>query len=82
GFSITDLARCDESADCGATDVCCRQVLHSGSSIAECIPPLKGGATPCDWGEVCVEGSVCRHPGTTCIDGRCLKVAKIDCGGA
>lgn len=72
-YSLSGISRCDESIDCGGTDVCCEQFLFSGGSVNLCEAPNKTGATPCEYGEVCLAGSRCRIPGTECIRGYCQK---------
>jgi hypothetical protein len=69
------IARCDESSDCSEGKVCCEDFLFSGSDgLADCLEMPKTGATPCEFGEVCLDASSCRMPGTTCINGRCRKI--------
>ncbi len=68
------IARCDESADCSEGKVCCEGFLFSGADgLADCLELPKDGPMPCDFGEPCLEGSICRTPGTTCISGMCRK---------
>jgi hypothetical protein len=80
--SFDRMARCDESIDCEPNHVCCEQWLFSGSSgLADCLPLPRGGGTPCDFGETCIEGSSCRTPGTECDSGMCRKkLAERACG--
>lgn len=83
GYSLSGIERCDESIDCAAGRVCCDQFLFSGSTLSECVPLSKSGATPCEFGERCIESASCRLPGTLCVEGFCRKpVAKLDCDGA
>jgi hypothetical protein len=80
--SLAGISRCDESVDCGKTDICCEQFLFSGGSVNLCESLPKNGKTPCEYGEVCVEGSPCRLPGTWCRRGSCVKeLASLTCDG-
>jgi hypothetical protein len=73
--SWSRIARCDESTDCSEGKVCCEGFLFSGSDgLADCLELPKNGATPCDFGEACLDASTCRTPGTTCIKGVCDKI--------
>ncbi|MBL8744672.1 MAG: hypothetical protein JNK04_26365, partial [Myxococcales bacterium] len=70
GSNWSRIARCDESDDCAEGKVCCEGFLFSGSDgLADCLDLPKNGKTPCDFAEVCMAGSKCRTPGTTCIKG-------------
>lgn len=81
GYSLSNIDRCDESVDCKKGELCCDQFLFSGGTLSECTPAKPGGATPCDYGERCIESSTCRLPGTQCIEGTCQKpVPNLPCG--
>lgn len=83
GHSLSHIARCDETIDCDSGQVCCEQFLFSGGTLSECtlLPP--GGRTPCDYGERCIDAATCRLPGTTCVEGFCIKpVPELRCDGA
>ena len=83
GFSMSHVDRCDESIDCGKGEVCCDQFLFSGGTLGECTKLPPGGATPCDYGERCIESSTCKLPGSVCVEGYCRKpVPNLACGGA
>lgn len=81
GYSMSHIDRCDESADCGKGEACCEQFLFSGGTLSECTKLPAGGATPCDFGERCIESATCRLPGSECIQGYCRKpVPNLACG--
>ena len=73
-LSVEQVAVCDESIDCGATDVCCNQFATSSARLRTCVGPTPDQSTPCDFGEACVPGSPCRLPGTQCVLGHCERV--------
>lgn len=82
-YSLSGISRCDESVDCSGNEICCEQFLFSGGSVNLCEAPNKNGATPCEFGEVCIEGSPCRIPGTACVRGYCQKpVENLRCTGS
>lgn len=81
GHSMTHIDRCDESIDCGKGELCCEQLLFSEGTLSECTKSSANGATPCDFGERCIESATCRLPGTECVEGYCKRrVTQLRCG--
>ncbi len=81
-LELDTIARCDESIDCSDTEACCAQFLYGGTEAILCVPIEQQYQSPCEWHEVCVEGSTCRAPGSVCVNGACQKqVTSLPCGG-
>jgi hypothetical protein len=74
-FALTAMSTCDDSNDCAAKERCCGEALGSDVSLSSCA------TASCSYGEHCEDGT-CRTPGTTCIDGRCMKGPAPHCAGA
>ncbi|MBK8942281.1 MAG: hypothetical protein IPM79_32920 [Polyangiaceae bacterium] len=74
---LTVFGRCDESQDCGPSQMCChRYTFAKEASAQRCLPFVGVGAGPCPGDELCVlGGEPCRTPGAECI-------ADLDRGGA
>lgn len=77
--TYTVVARCNGSDHCGAGQMCCMGV-NDTFAYQRCVPfsdaMLKAGRGSCPGHELCQPGSACRTPGSTCIDGRCIKAPK------
>ncbi|MFO0555043.1 MAG: hypothetical protein U0271_42085 [Polyangiaceae bacterium] len=74
----TSVSRCDESQDCGDGQVCCEAVdgelpFYDRRCFALGKTSAKSSG-PCPGEELCVAGGpACRTPGTSCVDGFCVK---------
>jgi hypothetical protein len=82
-YSLNEIARCDESADCGKNEACCGMFLFGGASANLCVPYDSPDTSPCDFSELCYVGKPCATRGAACVDGECLKpVTNLPCGSA
>ncbi len=75
----TVVTRCDASEHCGAGRMCCESV-NDTFFYRRCLSfsdaMAKTGRGPCPGYEACREGGLCLTPGSTCIEGRCIKAPK------
>ncbi|MCC6526623.1 MAG: hypothetical protein IT373_28500 [Polyangiaceae bacterium] len=78
-LSLTHVATCDDSADCGAKRACCEQGLGGDMAAGVCTP-AGDDRSACDYGERCTPQSPCRTPGTRCIEGHCSLGPARRCG--
>jgi hypothetical protein len=82
-YSLSEISRCDESADCAQGEVCCSMFLFGGASASLCVRAPAPDESPCDFAERCYPGSPCATRGARCVAGYCEKpVANLPCGDA
>lgn len=94
----SDLVRCDESSDCGASQYCCLGRIDNYTFKSECASKARcdqywdrpgGYGLPAQ--EICARGGTCKDPTRTCIPeqnslvsgGQCVSsAARATCGAA
>jgi hypothetical protein len=78
--ALSAVARCDDAADCGPKESCCRVEPLGRLELSLCMP-FDRGRSGCDLGERFVPEVKCKTPGTTCIEGQCRLGGKPECMG-
>jgi hypothetical protein len=78
--ALSGIVRCDDAADCGPKETCCRSEPLGGVALSLCMP-FTPGRSGCDLGERCVPDVACKTPGTSCIAGHCRLAGTPTCMG-